>query len=253
MFVDILACIILRTYHSFSFKGANFRICSTHVDVIIKEIKKQRAYLEEYIVLQPEFLSSLTPVDLLSDAPEVAVIMDAASRKTGIGPMASVAGIMAQSAAEAAVTAGAEEAIVENGGDIFLVSPRETTIGLYAGSNPISGTLAFKVTPAVMPVAVCSSSSKMGHSLSLGDCDLATVVAKSAALADSAATLACNLVKKTDDIDPALKRITAIDGISGLLLVKGDKIGLAGDLPELVKHHDADFPLKITRDKESIE
>lgn len=243
----------MRTYHPFSYKGANFRICSTHVDIITREIQKQRKLLEDYIALQPEFLSSLTPVDLLNEAPAIALHMDAASRKTGIGPMASVAGITAQIAAETALIAGAQEAIVENGGDIFLISKQETTIGLFAGSNPISGTLAFRVTPDIMPIAICSSSGKMGHSLSLGTCDLATVVAKSAALADSAATLACNLVKRAEDIDLVLKRVVAIEGISGLLLVKNEKIGLAGDLPELVKHSDADFHLKITRDKYSRE
>ncbi len=241
----------MRTYDTFSYKGANFRIYSTHVDVIINEIKRQRGLLEEYIACHSEFLSTLIPVNLLKKAPPIALKMDAASKKTGVGPMAAVAGISAQLAAESAIVAGANEAIVENGGDIYLISNKELTIGLYAGSNPISGTLAFRVTPDLMPVAICSSSSKMGHSLSLGDCDLATVVSKSAALADAAATLACNMVKEPEDIDPVLKKIAAIEGVSGILLVKDEKIGLAGDLPELVKHDDADFPLKITRDKDS--
>jgi len=92
----------------------------------------------------------------------------------------------------------------------------------------------------------------MGNSLSLGNCDLATVTSKDASLADAAATLACNLVKKQGDIDKVLKRISGIPGIEGVLLVKGDKIGMAGDLPKLVKHKDGDICSKITRDKLSI-
>ena len=75
----------------------------------------------------------------------------------------------------------------------------------------------------------------MGHSESLGQCDLATVVARDAALADAAATQAANLVRTVEDVDPALERIAAIEGIEGVMIVKNDRVGLAGQLPPLVK------------------
>jgi hypothetical protein len=75
----------------------------------------------------------------------------------------------------------------------------------------------------------------MGHSKSLGKCDLATVVARDAALADAAATQAANLVKTVEDVNPALERITAIEGILGVMIIKNDRVGLAGQLPPLVK------------------
>ena len=71
--------------------------------------------------------------------------------------------------------------------------------------------------------------------MSLGDCDLATVVAKDTALADAAATQAANLVRTVDDIDPALENIAAIEGVDGVIIIKGDRVGLAGKLPPLVK------------------
>ena len=77
----------------------------------------------------------------------------------------------------------------------------------------------------------------MGHSTSLGTCDLATVVAKDAALADAAATQAANLVKAEEDVNQALQRIADIEGIDGVVIVKNDKVGLAGQLPPLVKIH----------------
>ena len=75
----------------------------------------------------------------------------------------------------------------------------------------------------------------MGHSTSLGRCDLATVVARDAALADAAATQAANLVTTADDVDRAIERIAAIEGVEGVLIVKDDRVGLAGRLPPLVK------------------
>jgi ApbE superfamily uncharacterized protein (UPF0280 family) len=75
----------------------------------------------------------------------------------------------------------------------------------------------------------------MGHSTSLGECDLATVVARDAALADAAATQAANLVRTVEDVDQALEHIAAIEGVEGVMIVKNDRVGLTGQLPPLVK------------------
>jgi ApbE superfamily uncharacterized protein (UPF0280 family) len=241
----------MRQYRSFSYRGANFRISCPLFEPLVREIRRQRNLLQAYIRRQPEFLRALEPIELLPDAPEVARRMARAALATGVGPMAAVAGAMAQMAAEAVLAAGAEEAIVENGGDIYLASGQPVLVGLYAGDNSLSGLLALEVTAEEMPVSVCSSSSRLGHSLSFGDCDLATVAAADAALADAAATLAGNLVKSEADVPGALERVAAIPGIRGVLIVQNEKIGLAGRLPRLVRHSDRELPLKITRDPRS--
>jgi len=240
-----------RDFRSFAFKGANFRIACPLFELLTREIRRQRNLLEDYLRRQTEFQTALGPLALLPGAPEVAVRMQAASRIAGVGPMAAVAGAMAQLAAEAALAAGAEEAIVENGGDIYLASPQAVVIALYAGPGTLSGRLALEVEPAEMPLAVCSSSGRLGHSFSFGDCDLATVMARDAALADAAATLAGNLVRRESDIPAALQRVAGLTGVSGVLLVKGEKVGMAGRLPRLARHADARYDLKITRDPAS--
>jgi ApbE superfamily uncharacterized protein (UPF0280 family) len=237
-----------REYRSFAFKGANFRIACPLFELVTRELRRQRNLLERYLQRQPEFRTALVPLPLLPGAPEVAARMQAASRVTGVGPMAAVAGAMAQLAAEAALRAGASEAIVENGGDIYLASPEAVVIALYAGQGALSGRLALQVEAGEMPVAVCSSSGRLGHSFSFGDCDLATVVARDAALADAAATLAGNLVRRESDIPSALRRVAGLPGVSGLLLVKGRKVGIAGRVPRLVRHLEARYDLKISRD-----
>jgi len=241
----------MRQYRSFAYKGASFRIACPRFERLVQEVRRQRSLLEAYLRRQPQFLTALQPLQPLADAPEVVRRMAAAAEAAGVGPMAAVAGAMAQMAAEAALAEGAEEAIVENGGDIYLVSPEPVWVGLYAGEHPLSGVLALEVRPEEMPLAVCSSSSRLGHSLSFGDCDLATVAAPDAALADAAATLAGNLVKSEADLAGALERVASIPGIRGLLLVKDAKVGLAGRLPRLVRHGDRGFPAKITRDPAS--
>src|SRR3990172_9379162 len=151
-----------RTSKPFSFKGANFRISCHAFETVVQEIVKQRQVLESYIKTCPEFLSSLTPVSCPYNAPEIVKRMCVASDKTGVGPMAAVAGAIAQMAAEAALLRGERDVIVENGGDIYLSSSFPIIIGIYAGKNPVSGKLAFYITPQIMPLSLCSSSGTMG-------------------------------------------------------------------------------------------
>jgi ApbE superfamily uncharacterized protein (UPF0280 family) len=234
----------LRTWTVFQLKEADLRISSPKADLVEAEVRRLRSLLEAYIDRQPAFKAALVPIDLLGDAPPIAVAMGDAARACGVGPMAAVAGAVAQAAAEAALAAGAGEAIVENGGDTWIASASEVTVGLHAGEHPISGRLALRIPPERLPLSVCSSSGRFGHSLSFGDCDLATVVAKSGALADAAATLAANSVRAVDDVEPTLERVMAIPGIDGMLIVKDDRVGVAGDLPRLVQCADPDFELK---------
>ncbi len=224
-----------RTYRAFTHREAGLRICCDRFDVVAAEIVRQRGILDDYIRRHPEFQSSLVPLELRAEAPEIARRMARAARLAGVGPMAAVAGAMAQWAAEAALSAGAEEAIVDNGGDIYLKAVEPVVVCLGTGTAQLADRLAFLLQPEETPASICSSSGKMGHSMSFGLCDLATVVANDGALADAAATQAANLVQTVADLDAALERIMRIPGVAGVLLVKDDRLGLAGRLPQLIK------------------
>ncbi|MGQ9663355.1 MAG: UPF0280 family protein [Kiritimatiellia bacterium] len=228
----------MRTYREFVHKEASFRICCAHFDVVAAEIVRQRRILEEYIERHPAFLTALTPLPAQGGIPEVVRRMICAAAPVGVGPMAAVAGVIAQLACEAGIAAGAREAIVENGGDIFIIAVQQVIIRLYAGTNRIGGRLGLVIRPSDTPLAVCSSSGKMGHSLSFGRCDLATVVAKDCGLADAAATEAANQVQSVEDINRTLQRILEIEGIIGVILIKDDRVGMAGYLPPLIKVRD---------------
>jgi uncharacterized protein len=220
---------------TFVHKGASYCIRGEPFDVITREIVAQRAALEAYIRRHPAFQRAMEPVGLRADAPDIAREMARAAERVGVGPMAAVAGAIAERAAQAACAAGARAVMIDNGGDVFVVLTHPALIGLHTGTAMLSNRLAFHVPPERTPLALCSSSGRMGHSTSLGACDLATVVSANAALADAAATRAANLVCTAADIDPALEAIGSIPGVDGVLIVKDDRIGLSGRLPELVK------------------
>ncbi|MBN1557018.1 MAG: UPF0280 family protein [Lentisphaerae bacterium] len=231
------AAVPRPAFRLFRHKDAAFRICCDRYAAVTAEIVRQRGVLEAYIRGHPAFAEALAPLAVPEEAPEVARRMGQAAACAGVGPMAAVAGIMAELAARAGLAAGAREAVVENGGDIFLSVRAPVVIGLTTGTEALGDRLAFRVAPESTPLAVCSSSGRMGRSMSLGACDLATVTARDAALADAAATRAANLVHTSADLDAALEIVSAIPGIEGVLLVKDARIGVIGRLPELVPAH----------------
>jgi len=241
----------MRHFSSYTLEGANFRISSSKTDIVIAELQKQRRILIEYIRRHSEFLDALEPILAKKNPPEIVSRMINAANQIGVGPMAAVAGINAEFAVRASIQTGVKETIVENGGDIYLQVERPIVIGIYAKDSRLSGKVAFYIQPEETPVAICSSSSKMGHSTSFGNCNLATVLARDAALADAAATHVCNQIKSVDDIHPVLETIVEVDGILGGLVIKEDQIGLIGQLPELIKFDDPRFNDKITVDKNS--
>jgi ApbE superfamily uncharacterized protein (UPF0280 family) len=243
-----------REFRLFSFRDAHYRINSPAFSAACREIKRMRNRLEEYIRELPLFASSFTPLETLpGKPPESALIMHEAALLTGTGPMAAVAGTFAQGAAEAAIRAGAPEAIVDNGGDLFLILQSPATIGLYTGKADRSpfNTLALHILPDQGPLAVCSSSSTMGHSMSLGKAELVTVISASGALADAAATLGANMVGRSLSIQEVAEEIVSITGIAGVLIFQGGEMALVGSVPELVHLKNADLPRKVVKAPES--
>jgi ApbE superfamily uncharacterized protein (UPF0280 family) len=70
----------------------------------------------------------------------------------------------------------------------------------------------------------------VGHSLSYGEADAVVVLSRSAALADAAATAIGNLIKQPDDITAGTEFAQGIQGLKGLLIIKGDKMGIWGEV-----------------------
>jgi ApbE superfamily uncharacterized protein (UPF0280 family) len=195
----------------------------------VAAINEVRGPLERYIREHPIFLHSLEPLSVDRHAPEVVRRMQQAARLAKVGPMAAVAGAVAQMVGEKLLHSTAE-IIVENGGDIYLKVDRKMVVAIYAGESVFSGKLAIEVAPDRTPLGICTSSGKIGPSLSLGVADAAVVVAPSAALADAAATAVGNAVKSGDDVDAALEVGRRIKGVSGIVVIAGSNLGVWGDI-----------------------
>jgi hypothetical protein len=152
-----------------------------------------------------------------------------ASTLCGVGPMAAVAGAIAEKVGKELLEYS-DEVIVENGGDLWMKLTKPASIGLYADNIYFKNNICIKLNPENTPCAICTSTSKLGHSISFGKADSVTVIACDGALADAAATAVCNMVLTEDDIEKALEYAISIQGVRGCLIIFRDKIALQGEI-----------------------
>jgi len=191
-----------------------------------------RHHIESYIETHSEFLTALEPYPEDPFAPPLVKEMIEHSREVGVGPMASVAGAIAEYVGKRLLEKS-NQVIVENGGDLFMKADRPVTVSVFARPSPLSEKIGLVIPPRLMPVGVASSSATIGHSLSLGKADAGCVLSPSAALADAAATALCNRIQGPKDLKGIDGWAGSVKGILGVLVVLGDKLATWGQI-ELV-------------------
>lgn len=204
------------------------------LEVAVSALRRGREELEGYIRIDPGFQYSLIPVKI-GDAPEVVKSMAEASRRAGVGPMSAVAGVLADIAVEEMMRAGADVAIVEDGGEASIFSDEPVDIALQAGDARLSRRLGFRLE--IFPVGVATSSALYSHALSFGESEAVTVFAENAGLADAAATAVGNLVRGSDEnkaVEDAVEAGLSIHGVFGVFILYRGAVGLGGDLPEII-------------------
>ncbi|MFX1500604.1 MAG: UPF0280 family protein [Promethearchaeota archaeon] len=205
-----------------------------------------RKILEHYIKNNKDFLKTFSPIKvntdfrIINNMAEVAEICD-------VGPMASVAGALADLMVEAMKlendttnikSSSCKVAVVENGGEIAVDSEEPIKIALYAGKNELNLNLGFMIKKKDCPIGIGTSSATVGHAFSFGQADAVTVFAKNCALADAAATKICNFVKDPDiekSIKKALDVANDIEGVIGTFISRENKVGHTGKLPQLIR------------------
>ena len=214
-------------------------------------IRYNRAVLETYITENPGFLSTLEPIEIPDNVPQIIKTMTRAGIIANVGPMASVAGAFAELSTEALCKAGASYGLAENGGDISILGNKRTTvIGIYDGKgtdNAASGKLskfAFRVNEIELPIGICTSAGKIGHSISFGDANAAIVVSNSPSIADAVATAVGNRISKLDpegSLQKALEFAEQLREINGCMVIIDDFVGRVGKLPELVELENSNY------------
>ena len=198
-------------------------------DITRELILENRGYIENYIKRYPEFARTLKPWRV--QGPEARIIneMALAGEKSGVGPMAAVAGAIAEHVGSGLLK-HSDEVVVENGGDVFLRLDNPVTIGIFAGESPLSLRMGICVESMKKPISICTSSGTVGHSLSMGKADAVCVVSDSCSLADAAATSIGNRVTSKAHIQSAVDFGKHIEGVRGIIVIIGDDVGIWGGL-----------------------
>jgi ApbE superfamily uncharacterized protein (UPF0280 family) len=214
--------------------AATIAAMGEHIEAAVEAIKSARAEIERQIRRDRFFLTTLEPYEPPEDAGRVVSRMCSASLKAGVGPMATVAGVIAQEAMEAMVAHGCTHGWVDNGGDVALVLDRPATIEVF--SEPGSRTaFALELGPTEGIIGVCTSSGKLGHSISFGDADVAVAIAKDAVLADALATAMGNRVRDSASLKSCFDGIGDIDGFIGGLVMFEGAVAMRGAVPGLTE------------------
>lgn len=231
-----------RSYRNLVLKDnlVDFRVTVKETDLFVQALKhleditrelvlENRGYIENYIERHPEFARTLKPWRVRGPEPKIINEMALASEKAGVGPMAAVAGAIAEHVGNGLLK-HSDEVVVENGGDVFLRLNNAVTIGIFAGTSPLSLRMGICVDSKEKPISVCTSSGTIGHSLSLGKADAVCVVSDFCSLADAAATSIGNRVTSKSHIQSAIDFGKHIEGIRGIVVIIGNDVGIWGDL-----------------------
>ncbi|MDD1772406.1 MAG: UPF0280 family protein [Methanomassiliicoccales archaeon] len=195
-----------------------------------------RREIESFIAADPFFQTTFEPYAARDGMADVVRRMCLASEKANVGPMAAVAGAIAEQAVMRMTEEGCTHCIVDNGGDIAMCTSKNTTVGIYSGVEQTEG-MALDVPPSGGILGICTSSGTIGPSISFGKADVALVISRDVALADACATRLGNLVVDDEEgtIERALHEVLGTKGVLGVLVMVNGRIGMAGRVPKLVR------------------
>ena len=193
-------------------------------DFVEERLRLYRQDIEGYITKDRKFLTSLKPVEPEFKTKPIVKEMSRAAKKANVGPMAAVAGAIAQFLGRDLLRKGYKDVIIENGGDIFLKTRKTCKVGIYGGRSKLWKGLRLKIKPEDTPLGICTSSGRVGHSLSFGLADAVVILSKHASLADAVATATANRVRSKRDLSKALDFAKSIKGILGAVIIIKDSL-----------------------------
>ncbi|TFH30460.1 MAG: UPF0280 family protein [Promethearchaeota archaeon] len=233
--------------HRFQYKQTDCTIVTDLQDGInnaLSQFQSDMNVLEEFVIQFPSWKDSYYPIHStsLNQKNSVMELMEEDAELCKVGPMAAVAGALADRMCAAMLRLpDLGIAVVENGGEIAIQSKEEILIGLMVLSTSLQSQIGFKYAGTFQPFAVATSSATFGHADSLGEGDAVVVFTKRASLADAAATYICNHVRGTTPekaIQKGLKAYGDVPQLDGVLIVKDNLIGQHGSLPALIRIKD---------------
>ena len=230
----------------------------THIrlttDLANHELKRYvfsiRRDLKNYILRNEDFLLSLDSIKTDENLPLIVKTMVDSANISGVGPMACVAGTISELSLNYLISKGSKYSIVENGGDIALINDERLLCGIYSNNQVLTNNMAFEIKARKKPLGICTSSGKIGHSISFGESDSVSVIAKSASIADGLATRIANEVTGDTSEDKVSNALECCESykefFDGVLIISQGHVGTIGRLPKIVETNTFDVNISNT-------
>ena len=120
-----------------------------------------------------------------------------------------------------------------------MINDETVLCGIYS-NNPILGNnIAFKLKPRKKPLGICTSSGKIGHSISFGKSDSVSVISKHPAIADGLATRIANEINGDNSEQKVSNGLECAEYYSeffdGVLIISQENVGTVGKLPKIIE------------------
>ena len=206
-----------------------------------------RNELENYLLKDQDFLLALEPIKRVGNLPLIVKTMVESSNIADVGPMACVAGTISEMSLDYLIANDSRYSIIENGGDIAMINDEEVLCGIYSNNEVLGNDIAFKIKSRKRPLGICTSSGKIGHSISFGTSDSVTVISKSASIADGLATRIANEINGESIEDKVSNGLECGEDykefFEGALIISDNHVGTIGKLPKIVETKE--FDVKI--------
>jgi ApbE superfamily uncharacterized protein (UPF0280 family) len=177
--------------------------------------------LQSYGVRDPEFRSSKRALTrIASDAPPIVQEVVSAASAAGVGPMFSFRGAVVDSVGRL-LGEQTGDVTVSCDGDYFIKAKKRMKVAVRRrGGEPL--------TIVLTPEKGIGLSTTLGRGRGGAGPDGLAVIGQSCMLADAAAAGVQACLRKPDGFGMALHYLQRVPGVSGGVVVVGDRIGVAG-------------------------
>ncbi|HYU56467.1 MAG TPA: hypothetical protein VEO00_00260, partial [Actinomycetota bacterium] len=178
--------------------------------------------LQSYCIRDKGFKTSKRPVAVPEDAPETIRRMGEVAALVGVGPMFTFPGALAEHVGRT-LARSLPEVTVVNGGDTYAVTRRPSKLTVYRREGQA---LSVVIRPEQGPAGVYTTE---GSLLTAADsADAVVVVADSCVLADAVAAAVLAILSHPRSFAQALRLLRTTAGVRGGIVVRDERIGLAG-------------------------
>ena len=191
-------------------------------------IVEARSQILKKIDSDPFFGTTYDPYKASTKDEKIVQWMCDASSAADVGPMAAVAGAVDRYVLEALVSMGCGYIVLDNDGDVAMKCNVPVVAVLYSGDEDVP-LISSTLEPEGEMLSICTSSGKIGHSVSFGNSSLASVISRDPVLADACATRLGNLC--TSSPENAVEQVCSIANVIGCFAAVNGQVAMCGDFP----------------------